>query len=141
MRAPDRDDWEKLRYLVEYLRKDHARALVLGAKNDGLLMWYVDASFAVHPNMRGHTGGGLTIGRGFPISVSTKQKLNTRSSTESELVGIDDMMPIILWTCHFLLSQGYGVVENLLLQDNWSSILLERNGRASSGKRTRHINI
>jgi hypothetical protein len=141
VRAPDRDDWEKLRHLVEYLRKDHARALVLGAKNDGLLMWYVDASFAVHPNMQGHTGGGLTMGRGFPISVSAKQKLNTRSSTESELVGINDMMPIILWTRHFLLSQGYGVVKNLLLQDNRSSILLERNGRASSGKRTRHINI
>jgi hypothetical protein len=140
VRAPDRDDWEKLCHLVEYLRKDHARALVLGAKNNGLLMWYVNASFAVHPNMRGHTGGGLTMGRGFPISVSTKQKLNTRSSTESELVGVDDMMPIILWTRYFLLSQGYGVVKNLLLQDNRSSILLERNRRASSGKRTRNIN-
>ncbi len=32
-------------------------------------------------------------------------------------------------------------MENLLLQDNKSSILLERNGKASSGKRTRHINI
>jgi hypothetical protein len=104
-------------------------------------MWYVDASFAVHPNMRGHTGGGLTLGRGFPITVSTKQKLNTRSSTESELVGVDDMMPIICWTRYFLLSQGYGIIKNLLLQDNRSSILLERNGRASSGKRTRHINI
>ena len=51
------------------------------------------------------------------------------------------MMPIILWTSYFLLEQGYGVIENLLLQDNKSLILLERNGRASSGKRTRHINI
>jgi hypothetical protein len=73
--------------------------------------------------------------------VSTKQKLNTRSSTESELVGINDMMPIILWTRYCLLSQGYRVVKNLLLQDNRSSILLERNGRALSGKRMRHINI
>jgi hypothetical protein len=39
------------------------------------------------------------------------------------------------------MSQGYGVTQNLLLQDNQSSILLERNGKASSGKRTRHINI
>jgi hypothetical protein len=83
-------------------------------------MWYVDASFAVHPNMHGHTGGGLTLGRGFPILVSRKQKLNTRSSTESELVGVDDMMPIICWTCYFLLSQGYRIMENLLLQDNRS---------------------
>ncbi len=141
VRAPDTDDWDKLCHLMEYLRGDCDRPLILGADNDGLLMWYVDASFAVHPNMRGHTGGGLTLGRGFPITVSTKQKLNTRSSTESELVGVDDMMPIICWTRYFLLSQGYGIIENLLLQDNRSSILLERNGRASSGKRTRHINI
>ncbi len=77
VRAPDTDDWEKLCHLMEYLRGDRDRPLVLGADNDGLLMWYVDASFAVHPNMRGRTGGGLTMGREFPISVSTKQKLNT----------------------------------------------------------------
>jgi len=51
VRAPNRDDWEKLRHLIVYLRKDNIRPLVLGADNDGLLMWYVDASFAVHPNM------------------------------------------------------------------------------------------
>ena len=112
------DDWEKLCHLMEYLGGDHDRPLVLGADNDGLLMRYVDALFAVHRNMRGHAGGGLTMGRGFPISVSTKQKLNKRSSTESELVGVDDMMPIICWTHYFLLSQGYRIIENLSLQDN-----------------------
>ncbi len=81
------------------------------------------------------------MGCGFTISVSTKQKLYTKSCTESELVGVNDMMPIIIWTHYFLLEQGYGVVENLLLQDNKSLILLERNGKASRGKRTRHINI
>ena len=81
VRAPDTDDWDKLCHLMEYLRGDHDQPLVLCADNSGLLMWYVDALFAVHPNMRGHTGGGLTLGTGFPISVSTKQKLNTRSST------------------------------------------------------------
>jgi hypothetical protein len=103
---------------MEYLKGDRDRLVILGADNEGMLMWYVDASFAVHPNMRGHTGGGMTIERSFLISVSTKQKLNTKSLTESELVGIDNMMPIILWTFYFLLSQGYGVIENLLLQDN-----------------------
>ncbi len=104
-------------------------------------MWYVNASFAVHPNMHSHTGGVFTMGRGFPINNSTKQKLNTQSSTESELVAVDNMMPIVLWTRYFLMAQGYGVTENLLLQDNKSSMLLERNGKASSGKPTQHINI
>ena len=115
--------------------------LILGLNTGGALKWYVDASFAVHPNMRGHTGGGLTMGRGFPMVMSTKQKLNTRSSTESELVGVDDMMPLILWTRYFLKAQGYNVSDNIVFQDNKSTMLLERNGTASSSKRTKHINV
>jgi hypothetical protein len=81
------------------------------------------------------------MGRGFPIAVSTKQKLNTKSLTESELLVVDDMMPIIFRACYFLLEQEYVVIENLLLQDNKSLIHLERNDRASSSKRTRHMNV
>ncbi len=51
------------------------------------------------------------------------------------------MMPIVVWSWYFLMAQGYGVTQNFLLQDNPSSILLERNGRASSGKQIWHINI
>ncbi len=72
---------------------------------------------------------------------STKQKLNTRSSTESELVGVDDMMPSILWTRYFLKGQGYKVSDNIIFQDNKSTMLLERNGKTSSSKRTKHINV
>ncbi len=124
VRGPNTDDWEKLCHLMEYLRGARDCSLILSGENDGVLMWYVNAALVLHPNMRRHTGGGLTMGCGFPIAVLTKQKLNTKSSTESELVGVDDMMPIILWTCYFLLEQGYGVIENLLLQDNKSLILL-----------------
>jgi hypothetical protein len=38
-------------------------------------------------------------------------------------------------------AQGYGVKDNILFQDNKSSILLEKNGKASSSKITKHINI
>ena len=81
------------------------------------------------------------MGRGFPLSSSTKQKLNTRSSTESELVAVDDLMPSVLWTRLFLEAQGYGVKENIVFQDNKSAILLEKNGKASSSKRAKHVNI
>ena len=46
----------------------------------------------------------------------------------------------MLWTMRFLTSQGYKV-KNVLYQDNMSTILLETNGRASAGKRSRHLNI
>jgi hypothetical protein len=72
---------------------------------------------------------------------STKQKLNTRSSTETEIVGADDFMPVICWTRYFMKAQGYGVKYSVLFQDNKSSILLEKNGKALSSKRKKHINI
>ena len=47
----------------------------------------------------------------------------------------------MMWTGYFLKAQGVAVVDTVLYQDNKSSMLLEKNGRASSGKRTRHIDI
>ena len=141
VREPDKQDWKKLKHLVEYLRGTRRLPLILSADGTNILKWWIDGSFAVHPNMRGHTGGALSLGRGFPVVISTKQKLNTKSSTESELVGVDDCMPAVCWTRYFLNAQGYGVKENLVYQDNRSAILLETNGMASSGKRTKHLNV
>ena len=81
------------------------------------------------------------MGRGYPISTLTKQKLNIRSSTESEMIGVNDCMPYILWTRLFLEAQGYDVTNNSIYQDNKSTIILDKNGKASSGKRTKHINM
>ena len=50
-------------------------------------------------------------------------------------------MPSILWTRYFLKAQGYHVSDNIIFQDNKSTMLLERNGKASSSKRTKHINV
>ena len=50
-------------------------------------------------------------------------------------------MPQVLWTRNFLTAQGYHVTDNVVLQDNKSAMLLENNGKRSSGKRTRHIDI
>ncbi len=105
------------------------------------MSWYVDVLFAVHPDMKGHTGCAMTMGTGFPLDKSTKHKLNTRSSTESEIVAVDNLIPQILWVRLFLKAQRFAVSNNILFQDNKSVMLLETNGRASSSKRTRHIEI
>ncbi len=141
VRCPDVQDWVKLRHLVKYLQSMVNLPLILGATSGGVLHWYVDAAFAVHPNMRGHSGGAMTLGLGFPISSSGKQKLNRCSSTESELVGVENMMSLIIWSGNFLKAQGYVMADNILHQENRSAILLEQNGKMSSGKRTKHITI
>jgi hypothetical protein len=102
---------------------------------------HVGASFATHPNMRGHTGGTLTMGTGCPLVTLTMQKCNVRSSTICELVAVDKMIGQILWTWLFMQAQGIKVTDNILYQDNKSAILLETNGRASSSKRTKHTKI
>jgi hypothetical protein len=58
-----------------------------------------------------------------------------------ELVAVNNIMPQIIWSRYFLEAQGYGVTDNVVYQDNQSAMLLERNGRRSSSKRTCHINI
>ena len=141
VQKPDVDDYKKLRRGLQYLRATVDLPLTLEADNAHIVKWWVDASFAVHPDMKSHTGGMMSLGKGAAYGTSTRQKLNTKSSTEAELVGVNDVMPQILWTRYFLEAQGYGVDDSLVYQDNQSAILLEKNGRASSGKRTRHINI
>lgn len=83
----------------------------------------------------------MTMGQGAIMSFSRKQRMNTRSSTEAELVAADDILSSIVWTKLFLEAQGYSLNKNILYQDNRSAILLESNGRASAGKRSRHLNI
>jgi hypothetical protein len=114
--------------------------LRLSANNLNIIKWWVDASYGVHHDMRSHAGGTVSLGTGAACSTSKKQKLNTKSSTEAELVGIDDVLPQALWTKHFMEAQGHGVAT-ILNQDNQSTGKLSENGKASSGKGTRHVNI
>ena len=103
-------------------------------------MW-VDSSYAVHPDIKSHMGILMTIGKGGMYTSSCKQKLNTKSSTESELVAIDDAMAQILWTRHFMVAQGKPVPVATIYQDNKSTILLSDNGKASSSKCTKHLHV
>ena len=66
--------------------------LILSTNVSGFLMWWNDLSYAVHINMRVHTGGGLSMGGGFPIVDLTRMELNTCSSTESDIDGVHNFM-------------------------------------------------
>eukprot|EP00957_Ditylum_brightwellii_P085047 6466742-Ditylum_brightwellii.AAC.1 len=84
------------------------------------LAWWIDAAFAVHHDMMSHTRSVLLDGKGAVYATSTKQKLNTHSSTKSELVGINDVLPQVLWTQYFLEAQGKEIKDNVVYQDNQS---------------------
>ena len=143
VKEPNEANWAKLVRMLKYLNGTRELRLTLSAANLNCIKWWVDASFAVHPDFKSHTGAAMKFGdgKGAAQSISRKQKLNTKSSTESELVGADDISVMILWTKLFLEEQGYEIEKNILYQDNKSAILFETNGKKSSGKRTRALNI
>ena len=125
VRKPDEDYENKLRRLIGYLKRMIKLSLILQTDGVNVLKWRVGASYTAHDDMRGHTGRTMSMGKyghGSIISISKKKKLNTKNSTEEEIIGVDNVMPQMLWTRYFLEAQGYGIVDNKLYQDNMSAI-------------------
>ena len=103
---PDLDDWKKLVRLIRYVNSTLELVLTLSLDDFSSVKWWVDASYATHYNSRSYTGGTMTMGKGSIFRSSCKQKINARSSTEAELIGINDVVGKILWTRNFLNCQG-----------------------------------
>ena len=102
---------------------------------------WVDAAYGVQPGIKRHNGSGMLFGYGMVHCNYIKQKLNTKSSTESKLVGISDYLPYNIWTCLFMGAQGYSIKQNILFQDNQSEINVEKNGNKSCTENYRRIDI
>jgi hypothetical protein len=113
--------------------------LTLTVENLGMLKWYVDEAHNVHWDCKGHGGAVFKLGKGATNSYSRKIKLNTRSSTETELNPADMFMPEMLWSLYFIQAHGYEGTCVGLYQDNISTQLLIKNGKMSSRKKTNHI--
>ena len=82
----------------------------------------------------------IGIGRGPVYANSKTQKLNTKSSSEAELIGISDNSNQVIWSREFVKEQGYNVDPAVIYEDNTSTINMVKNGRSNS-ERTRHIAI
>ena len=115
--------------------------LMLSANGTNITKWWVDGSYSVHPNIRGYTGSIMSLGSESVYSSFTKQKLNTKSSTETELVAADDSMKQLIWTKYFLCEQEYGTKGCILFHDYTICIMLKMNGKHSSIKSTKNISI
>ena len=100
--CPDEDDCNKLLRMMRYLRGTKELPLILSADSTNIVKWWVDGSYGIHPDSRSQTGGTASLGKGSLMSTSIKQRLNTRSSTETERVAADDLIPHLCWTNYFL---------------------------------------
>ena len=134
------NDWKKLRRLLHFLQTTTYDERIISAHSLKELYTWVDASYAVHPDMR-RTGGTMSLSRGVIHTKSSKQKLNTKSSIESEVVGTSEYLPHNGWTELYMAAQGNKLSSNIFFQDNTSSMKLEKNGRSSCGQKSRHIDV
>jgi hypothetical protein len=134
-------DWVKLKWVLEYLRGMLDEFLTLRADDIGMMKTWVDTLYTVHKDMKSHTDGVVSFGRAAFMSKSSNHKLNTKSSTEAELVGASNYVPYPIWAKKVLAAQDYALKEKVFYQDNQSMVRFKRNGRKSCGPNSRHINI
>ena len=140
VKSPTTQDILKVHRVIKYLRYTRLLVLTLDLRKSMDIMAFIDASFGVHRDMKSHTGVCIIIGQGIIYGRSTKQKMNSKSSTEAELIGVSDGLNPALWMRNFLIAQGYPMEPINLLQDNQSTIKMIKSGKTNSDK-TRHIAI
>ena len=117
IKEPTEHDWIKLHCMMKFIHDTIDNPLTLTANKLNLIQFSINASFAVHPNMKSHSGMTMTMGKGAVITSSCKLKINACSSTKAELVAVNNNAAILLSTRPFVKAQGYE--PNItVLQDN-----------------------
>jgi hypothetical protein len=139
-RDPTIDDEMKLIRLIKYIRQTKHACLVLRGNYPLCFAAYIDASYGVHPDAKSHSGLVLTLGGGSIFARSVKQKINTKSSTEAELVAVSDQCSMVIHARSFLCAQGSSPSPIPVYQDNMSTLNLIKRGTSTSDH-TRHISI
>ena len=125
--------------MLKYLNGTKYLKLKISVEDLEILKWYVDGSHNIHWDCKGHEGAMFTMDKGATSSYLRKVNLNTRSSTETELVVSAMYTAEMLWSLNFIEAQGYNVECVGLYQDNISTQMLIKNGRFSSGRKTKPV--
>ena len=134
------EDQDKLDRVINYINGTRELNIRLDARDPLSVFAYIDASYGVHADGKGHTGVFISLCKGGIHVKSSKQKINSKSSTESELIGLSDGLSQVIWTRDFLCAQGYNISAAVVYQDNKSTIVMANRG-ASTSERTRHIGL
>ena len=108
VKGTNEDEWKKVLRFLRCINGPWNENLIFSMDKLHVNKWYVDAAFSVISYFKHHNGGIKNYGNKFPILKWRKQKLNTRSSTNSELVGTDKMSTMIFRKI-FMEVQGYRI--------------------------------
>ena len=75
------DDLEKIKERSHIREKTIKDKRIIGVKALSDLYTWIYAAYAVHNNIRGHTGGEISMGYGIIHGKYSKQKINVKIST------------------------------------------------------------
>jgi hypothetical protein len=139
VKAPTRDDQVKLARVLKYLRGTLEQVLVFHPDISKYMEGYIDASFGCHLDGKGHTGLNVLLYGCVVLSMSSKQKMVTKDSTESELVGLSDKIMSVVQCYDFVQAQGVECVVPVVHQDNTSTITLVTKGGGQY--RTKYLRV
>jgi hypothetical protein len=116
--------------IVAYIVNTKSYTMIFKNSASMIPVIYADASHLLHSDARGHGGIILSLGSGPILTKSYKLKLNTKSSTESELVVLEEACTYASWWSSLLLDLE--IVKNksiIIHQDNLSAIAIVTNTR------------
>ena len=82
--------------MMDYMKRTEDDVLTLSMKNIRVVKWWVDGSYDVHEDSKSQIGETMSLGQWSIYITSTNQKINTKSSTKTELVAADNLMPQLL---------------------------------------------
>jgi Reverse transcriptase (RNA-dependent DNA polymerase) len=135
-------DWKKLSRMIQYINhtKDIPLCLEMSSDYPIKVVASIDSSHATHGDYRGHTGLCATLGKGCILAMSSKQKINTKSSAETELVGTSDAATSAIFLRNLIIGQGLECMPLIIEQDNQSAMAMMERGQAI-GPTSKHINI
>ena len=72
VKVPDEDDWGKLKHGLMYLKGNIYTKIQLKEDSLSIIRWWVDTSYVVHWDCKGHTGGDDVNGQGRTCEHSEK---------------------------------------------------------------------
>ena len=95
-------DYEKLHRIIRHILGSIDELIFLHAIDMDMLLDFIDTSYGAHQEFKSYTEVESALGWGVFSSIPSKQKLNTNSSTYSELVGVADHIPKVSYFRLFL---------------------------------------
>ena len=121
-------DYKKLSHYEQYVRATEEIPLVINVNKASRMSWWIDAAYGVHTEMKRNYRVMMFLGKRAMQSKLAKQNINIQSSTEDEIIGVDNHMYGILCSIQLLKAHRHKVEDNIIHQDNKNAMLMKKMG-------------